>query len=216
MSSGAGGVGGADAVFYPTTTPCTPTAWGRSTRPGHAAPAPLSGPGSLTMTLPSPCARPTISPSTGPFPRLHRPSRRGGRPSPSPPRSAVGDSGGRPRLADPRRPGRGRLTGRLPSLADAQGCRRPYRWQRFLEILDADGIRSASSSRTPPAWRPATAHAYQLIVDQVLTHDHDPRLARHSVAACKRAGDSCRGGQAGHRPHFMDRQASLAPKAWLP
>jgi hypothetical protein len=40
---------------------------------------------------------------------------------------------------------------------------------------------------------PATARAYQLIVDQVLTHDGDPHLAWHSVAACKRAGGSRRG-----------------------
>jgi hypothetical protein len=55
---------------------------------------------------------------------------------------------------------------------------------------------------------PATARAYQLIVDQVLTHDGDPHLAWHSVAACKRAGGSRRGGQAGNRPHFMDRDGN--------
>jgi hypothetical protein len=69
VSSGSGGVGGADAVSYPTTTPCTPTATSRSTRPGQAASARLSGPGSLTVALPTPWSRP-IGRRNGTTPRL--------------------------------------------------------------------------------------------------------------------------------------------------
>lgn len=43
-----------------------------------------------------------------------------------------------------------------------------------------------SSSRTPPGWdRPPPA--YQLIVDGELTHDGDPRLARHVANAILKA-----------------------------
>jgi hypothetical protein len=75
VSSGSGGVGGADAVSYPTTTPCTPTAHNhppvhlrlRAARLAQVrrAPARLTGPGLLTMTLPSPSARPMWTPAHG-------------------------------------------------------------------------------------------------------------------------------------------------------
>ena len=56
-------------MSYPTTTPCTPTATSRSTRPGQAASARLSGPGSLTVALPTPWSRP-IGRRNGTTPRL--------------------------------------------------------------------------------------------------------------------------------------------------
>ena len=43
-------------------------------------------------------------------------------------------------LARARGRGRGHHPGRLPPLAGARGRRRPYRWQRSLELLDAEGI----------------------------------------------------------------------------
>ena len=55
----------------------------------------------------------------------------------------------------------------------------PYRWQRSLEVLDGDGIPTSEFFQTAARMGPATARMYQLVVDQVLTHDGDSRRARH-------------------------------------
>jgi phage terminase large subunit-like protein len=59
----------------------------------------------------------------------------------------------------------------------------PYRWQRSLEVLDGDGIPVSEFFQNAARMGPATARAYQLIVDGELTHDGDPRLARHVANA---------------------------------
>jgi phage terminase large subunit-like protein len=59
----------------------------------------------------------------------------------------------------------------------------PYRWQRSLEVLDGDGIPVHEFFQNAARMGPATARAYQLIVDGELTHDGDPRLARHVANA---------------------------------
>jgi len=63
----------------------------------------------------------------------------------------------------------------------------PYRWQRSLEVLDGDGIPVSEFFQNAARTGPATVRAYQLIVDQVLTHDGDPRLARHVANAILKA-----------------------------
>jgi phage terminase large subunit-like protein len=63
----------------------------------------------------------------------------------------------------------------------------PYRWQRSLEVLDGDGIPVSEFFQNAARMGPATARAYQLIVDQVLTHDGDPRLGRHVANAILKA-----------------------------
>ena len=63
----------------------------------------------------------------------------------------------------------------------------PYRWQRSLEVLDADSIPVHEFFQNAARMGPATVRAYQLIVDQVLTHDGDPRLARHVANAIPKA-----------------------------
>jgi phage terminase large subunit-like protein len=59
----------------------------------------------------------------------------------------------------------------------------PYRWQRSLEVLDGDGIPVHEFFQNAARMGPATARAYQLIVDGELSHDGDPRLARHVANA---------------------------------
>jgi phage terminase large subunit-like protein len=59
----------------------------------------------------------------------------------------------------------------------------PFRWQRSLEALDADSIPVHEFFQTAARMGPATARAYQLIVDQVLTQDGNPALARHMANA---------------------------------
>jgi phage terminase large subunit-like protein len=63
----------------------------------------------------------------------------------------------------------------------------PYRWQRSLEVLDGDGLPVHEFFQNAARMGPATARAYQLIVDGVLTHDGDPRLARHMANAILKA-----------------------------
>jgi phage terminase large subunit-like protein len=59
----------------------------------------------------------------------------------------------------------------------------PYRWQRSLEVLDGDGIPVSEFFQNAARMGPATARAYQLVVDGELSHDGDPRLARHVANA---------------------------------
>jgi phage terminase large subunit-like protein len=63
----------------------------------------------------------------------------------------------------------------------------PYRWQRSLEVLDGDGIPVHEFFQNAARMGPATARAYQLIVDGELSHDGDPRLARHMANAILKA-----------------------------
>jgi phage terminase large subunit-like protein len=63
----------------------------------------------------------------------------------------------------------------------------PYRWQRSLEVLDGDGLPVHEFFQNAARMGPATARAYQLIVDQVLTHDGSPALARHMANAILKA-----------------------------
>jgi phage terminase large subunit-like protein len=62
----------------------------------------------------------------------------------------------------------------------------PYRWQRSLEVLDQDGLPVHEFFQNAARMGPATARAYQLIVDQVLTQDGNPALARHMANAILR------------------------------
>jgi hypothetical protein len=52
LGSASGGVGGADEVSYPTTTPCTPRTFGQLHTPKSVAPAQRGGRGSLTDGAP--------------------------------------------------------------------------------------------------------------------------------------------------------------------
>jgi phage terminase large subunit-like protein len=62
----------------------------------------------------------------------------------------------------------------------------PYRWQRSLEVLDGDGVPVHEFFQTAARMGPATARFYQLVVDQVLTHDGGSALARHVANAILR------------------------------
>ena len=63
----------------------------------------------------------------------------------------------------------------------------PYRWQRSLEVLDGDGVPVHEFFQNAARMGPATARMYQLVVDGELTHDGDPRLARHMANAILKA-----------------------------
>jgi phage terminase large subunit-like protein len=59
----------------------------------------------------------------------------------------------------------------------------PYRWQRSLELLDAEGIPVGEFSQTPARMGPATARFYSAIVDRLLSHDGSAALGRHVANA---------------------------------
>jgi hypothetical protein len=92
-----------------------------------------------------------------------------------------------PGTSGARRPGGGRHPGRLCALAGAQGPPAdPYRWQRSLEVLNADGIPVSEYLQNAARMGPATARAYALSVDGTLSHDGDPALTRHVANAIPR------------------------------
>ncbi len=55
----------------------------------------------------------------------------------------------------------------------------PFRWQRSLEALDADGVAVVEYPQSPQRMTPATAKFAQAIVAGAVTHNGDLRLARH-------------------------------------
>jgi phage terminase large subunit-like protein len=59
----------------------------------------------------------------------------------------------------------------------------PYRWQRSLELLDAEGLPTVEYPQSPARMGPATSRLYSAVVDGLLTHDGDQRLARHVANA---------------------------------
>ena len=63
----------------------------------------------------------------------------------------------------------------------------PYRWQRSLEVLDGDGLPVHELFQNAARMGPATARFYQLVVDGELSHDGDPRFARHMANAILKA-----------------------------
>jgi phage terminase large subunit-like protein len=59
----------------------------------------------------------------------------------------------------------------------------PYRWARSLELLDSEGITVGEYPQGPARMGPATSRFYSAVVDQLLTHDGAPALARHVANA---------------------------------
>jgi phage terminase large subunit-like protein len=59
----------------------------------------------------------------------------------------------------------------------------PYRWQRSLELLDAEGISVGEYPQSPARMGPATSRFYSAVVDRLLSHDGSSALARHVANA---------------------------------
>lgn len=55
----------------------------------------------------------------------------------------------------------------------------PYRWQRSLEALDAEGLPVTEFPQSAQRMTPATKNFYNAVVDQDLTHSGHPMLTRH-------------------------------------
>jgi len=55
----------------------------------------------------------------------------------------------------------------------------PFRWQRSLQALDAEGVPIVEYPQSPARMSPATSRFYTAVMNGGLTHSGDPRLARH-------------------------------------
>jgi phage terminase large subunit-like protein len=55
----------------------------------------------------------------------------------------------------------------------------PFRWSRSLDVLRDEGLPVEEFPQSPQRMTPATGKFYEAVVNRTLTHDADPRLARH-------------------------------------
>jgi len=55
----------------------------------------------------------------------------------------------------------------------------PFRWQRSLQALEAEGLPMIEYPQSPQRMTPATSSMYEAVVNQAVTHSGDPQLARH-------------------------------------
>jgi phage terminase large subunit-like protein len=55
----------------------------------------------------------------------------------------------------------------------------PYRWQRSLEVLAAEGLLVTEYPQSAQRMTPATKGFYSTVVDERMTHSGDPMLTRH-------------------------------------
>ncbi len=55
----------------------------------------------------------------------------------------------------------------------------PYRWSRSLEELEAEGLPMLEYPQSPQRMTPATARLYEAVVNNLVWHNGDDRLARH-------------------------------------
>jgi phage terminase large subunit-like protein len=55
----------------------------------------------------------------------------------------------------------------------------PYRWARSLEVLAAEGLPVSEFPQSASRMTPATQRMSDMVNTRSLTHDGDPRLARH-------------------------------------
>jgi phage terminase large subunit-like protein len=65
----------------------------------------------------------------------------------------------------------------------------PYRWARSLEALAAEGLPVTEFPQSPQRMSPATSGFHDAVMGGTLTHDGDPRLARH-ISNCVLKADT--------------------------
>ncbi len=55
----------------------------------------------------------------------------------------------------------------------------PYRWERTIQVLSADGLPMVEFPQNAERMVPATQRFYEAVLNRQLSHSGDPRLARH-------------------------------------
>jgi len=62
----------------------------------------------------------------------------------------------------------------------------PYRWNRSLQVLEAEALPVAEFPQSAQRMTPATTSFYEAVVNKTLSHSGDPKLARHVANAVLR------------------------------
>jgi phage terminase large subunit-like protein len=83
-----------------------------------------------------------------------------------------------------------------------------YRWEASLQRLESEGLPVVRFPQTAAHMAPATARMYQAATNAGLTHDGDPRLARHVANAMLKAGP--RGAWLTKETKYSTRRVDLA------
>jgi phage terminase large subunit-like protein len=65
-------------------------------------------------------------------------------------------------------------------------CCDPFRWARTFQVLEDEGLPVVEFPQSPARMTPATQHFYEAVLNQLLTHAADARLARHLANAVLR------------------------------
>jgi phage terminase large subunit-like protein len=84
----------------------------------------------------------------------------------------------------------------------------PFRWQRTMQALEADGLPVTEYPQTAMRLAPATSGFYQAVLDVQLTHSGDPRLKRHMDNATLRT--DARGSRISKETRYSARRIDLA------
>jgi phage terminase large subunit-like protein len=84
----------------------------------------------------------------------------------------------------------------------------PFRWARTFQVLEGEGLPVEAFPQSPQRMTPATVRFYEAVTNGSLTHDGDPRLARH-VGNCVVRVDS-RGTRLSKQHKHSTRRIDLA------
>jgi phage terminase large subunit-like protein len=87
----------------------------------------------------------------------------------------------------------------------------PFRWARTYQVLDDEGLPVVEFPQSPQRMVPATASFYEAVLNKLITHSGDPRLARH-VSNCVVKTDS-RGSRLAKDGKASPRKIDLAVSA---
>jgi len=87
----------------------------------------------------------------------------------------------------------------------------PYRWARTFQILEDEGLPVVTFPQTPSRMTPATTRFFEAVVNKQITHDDDPRLARHIANAQLRTDN--RGSRLSKEAKGSKRRIDLAVSA---
>jgi phage terminase large subunit-like protein len=87
----------------------------------------------------------------------------------------------------------------------------PFRWARTYQVLEGEGLPVVEFPQSPARMTPATQRFYEAVVNGQLTHDGDPRLARH-VGNCMLKTDA-RGSRLAKESRTSSRKIDLAVAA---
>lgn len=84
----------------------------------------------------------------------------------------------------------------------------PYRWARTFQVLEEEGLPVVTFPQNASRMTPATTRMFEAIVNKQITHDADPRMARHFENASLRVDQ--RGSRLAKEKHGSTRRIDLA------